>query len=203
MLLLTLACAGSAPEVVSPAPLCPELAGFEVDLEQRWQVHAGSVELESGSWSRSVSLGEDVETLRSGLLVSRDGNVAEFEDRRRYRCDGEGLWWLERDLWLSVDDGERVQESVQRLEWELPVLMLPSGELSEGDSWEGVERYVLTIDGEPDAPLEKPYRIELGARLLVTTPAGTFEAYQWRKDDRVDYLAPGLGLVRDKDGELL
>lgn len=206
LLELLLSCTGSVPPGDSQAeePSCPELSGFGAEAEQDWGVHADSPTLASGSWTRSIHLdGEAVQTVEQGQLLAHDGNEARFEDRRSYRCDEEGLWWLSRELWLEVDSGGQVTERLQLTEWELPPLLLPVGELQMGDSWEGVERYVITVNGEPDAPIEQAYTVSLDAWLWVTVPAGTFESFQWRKGDRVEFLSAGTGRVRDEDGELL
>ncbi len=204
LLELILGCSPREPLVDSATrDPCPSLAGLELDRGQDWRVHADSEDLASGAWTRGVVAGAEPEEVRVGQLETREGKHVEFEDTRRYRCDAEGLWWTEQELRLSIEDGGEVTEGLQRTVWEEPPLLLAAGEIETGDRWEGIERWVFSVDGEEDAPHERSYFVEIGARLLVTTPAGTFEVYEWRKGDRVEFLSPGLGPVRDDDGELL
>ncbi|MCP4808369.1 MAG: hypothetical protein GY913_29570 [Proteobacteria bacterium] len=175
------------------------LSGFDQERDQDWEVHADSDELASGAWTRTVErAGQDVVTRRTGQVVSQDDNSVGFVDERTYRCDDEGVWWLGRELTLELPDRTSIESTV----WEEPPLVLRAG-AGAADSWSGHEVYVLTINGEPDAPFSQDYEIELGPPLLLTVPAGTFEVLEWRKGGQVQLLAEGVGVVRDLDGELV
>ena len=197
MLWLLLGCASSPSDAVEEGA-CPSLMGFQ-DRDQEWVVHELSEDAASGGWSRTVRVDQDVVTVaRVGHVVSHDGAEIGLEDVRTYLCDDEGVWWTERALQLELPD----RTSIEHTLWEIPPLMM-RWDAAPGDMWTGNERYVLTINGEPDAPLEQAYAVELGGAVSLTVPAGTFEVVEWRKGALVELLAPDLGVIRDLDGHLV
>lgn len=199
MFVWLLGCVVAPPDTgdsVAP-PVCPVRSGLDRAADQAWQVHSDSDELAEGAWTRAVSWDDDRAVVRrQGAVIGHEGNEVSFDEVREYRCDDDGLWWLRRELTLQLPD----RTSVEETDWDEPPLLLKKG-LTQDATWSGRETYVLTINGEPDAPAGHDYTIELGAPVHVTVPAGTFEVVPWRKGQQFELLAEHEGVVRDLDGE--